>query len=119
MAAPSQKTLRLRPPRPGFGADRGGFGFGPRLAPRADVVELFLGQALDADEHVLRRTRPDQFVEPAWIAAPSRFRVFWIRNAIRKVTMVVQGQKSFHGTLRVAARHLTCPGTAPEASSAR
>ncbi len=26
----------------------------------------------------------------AWIAAPSRFWLFWIRNTIRKVTMVVE-----------------------------
>ena len=61
----------------------------PRSHLPADLLDLGFGQVLDADEMVVRLADPDQFVELGLDAAPSRFWVFWIRNTIRKVMIVV------------------------------
>ena len=55
----------------------------------ADPDEFALRQMLDAAELVAPFAAADELVDLAWIAAASRLWAFWIRNTIRKVTMVV------------------------------
>jgi hypothetical protein len=64
-------------------------GFGATLTLGADFLKFVVSEMLDADERVLRRADPDQFIEFDLMAALSRFCEFWIRKTIRKVTIVV------------------------------
>ena len=62
---------------------------GTRLTAPTQVVEFLFGEVLDADVAVLRGTGADELVELRLDGAPSPFCEFWIRNTIRKITMVV------------------------------
>ena len=71
----------------GFIAGIGGGG-----SPRAQILEFFdflLSEMLDANEHVLRALARMSSSSFRWMAWASRFCVFWMRNTIRNVTIVV------------------------------